>query len=101
MSPELKAILEAPPDPTGEVFKRAIRESSIELKDEYLSLVLAQHSQRRFVEDERQRHAERIEAAVVARRHRVFSWSLVVMIVTMIFAAIAAWPVIRSWFPTH
>jgi hypothetical protein len=70
MSPKLKAILEAPPDPTGEAFKRAIRDSSLELKDEYLSTVLAQHSQRRFVEEERKRHAERIEVEETARRHR-------------------------------
>jgi hypothetical protein len=35
-----------------------------------LSLVLTQHSQRRFVEEERKRHVERIEATKTARRHQ-------------------------------
>ena len=51
-------------------FKQAIRDSSIEIKDEFLRFISAPSSQRRFVEEERQRHAERIEAAEAARRHR-------------------------------
>jgi hypothetical protein len=71
MSPELRAILDLQTPPQNdEAFKRAIRDSSIEVKDEYLSFILTQHSNRRFVEEERQRHAERIDAAEAARRHR-------------------------------
>lgn len=71
MSPELRAILDLQTPPQNdEAFKRAIRDSSIDVKDEYLSFILTQHSNRRFVEEERQRHAERIEAVEAARRHR-------------------------------
>jgi len=69
-SPELQAILDVAQTPSGEEFKQAVRHSSIEVKDEYLSYILTQHAQRRFVEEERQRHAERIETAEAARKHR-------------------------------
>lgn len=69
-SRELQAILDVAQTPSGEEFKQAIRDSSIEVKDEYLGYILVQHNQRRFVEEERRRHAERIDAAETARRHR-------------------------------
>ena len=68
-SRELQAILDVTQTPSGEEFKQAVRNSSIEVKDEYLGYILTQHSQRRFVEEERHRHMEQIEAAETARRH--------------------------------
>lgn len=71
ISKELRAIINLTNPPVNdEAFKQAIRDSSIEVKDEYLGYILTQHSQRRFVEEERHRHAERIKAAETARRHR-------------------------------
>ena len=38
-----------------------------------------------------------VQLELETRRHRVVVWSLIVMIVTAILAAIAAFPVLRSW----
>jgi hypothetical protein len=52
--------------------------------------------QKQFVEGQRN-----LLAAVndLSAPHRVFWWSFWVMVVTMVLAGIAAWPVIREWFP--
>jgi hypothetical protein len=78
-------------------FKQAIRDSSIEIKDEFLRFISAPSSQRRFVEEERQRHAERIQAAELARRHQelvtphpLVWWALWIAILSL-GVAILAW----------
>ena len=60
-----------------------------ELRRVFSICALSTHSQ----------HWEVVKLELEARRHRVVVWGLIVMIVTALLAAIAAWPVIRAWFP--
>lgn len=34
-----------------------------------------------------------------AKPNRLTKWALFIAVLSMVFAAIAAWPVIRAWFP--
>ena len=94
MSPELQEIFK---EQNPETLKRRLIASPTLVIDEFLVEHSTDSGLRRVIRAERDRRSiERL-----ATPHQVFWWSLVVMIVTMILAAIAAWPVIRSWFPPH
>lgn len=47
---------------------------------------------------ERQRRQHERSVARLAKPHPVVWWAFAVAVLSMIFAAVAAWPVIRSWF---
>ncbi len=92
MSPELHEILN---EPDGNKIRLRLLRGSTELIDEFLVECPADTGLRRVIMAEKgRRSVDRLAAP-----HAVFWWSLVVMVVTMLLAAIAAWPVIRSWFP--
>jgi hypothetical protein len=99
-SPALQIILDLAQGLNEEDFKQAVRDSSIEVKDEYLSYILMEHSKRRFVAEERKRHAERIQSAEDAQRHqqaidvsrqanRFAFWAIVIAIGAAVIAGVS------------
>ena len=85
MSPEPQDILNSKSD---EERHQKLRLARTKVLDEFLVEVTAKTALRRMVMSDRER-----------RSHRVVWWALLVAIASMIFAAIAAWPILRSWIP--
>ena len=94
MSPKMSEFLKSIPGIAQEEFERRVDSANDEFIDEYLRL-MPEHGYRR----------EYVAQVQLRRRHQQLlapRWHATpgfwVAVLAMIFAAIAAWPVIVSWF---